>query len=106
MPRPPTASLFPYTTLFRSDTLARPKNIDLLGESFGYLSEAISIAAKGIEPLTNAIIQLGTVGMSYMPALATAFNGVAESFDNWVSSSVESVQMVVWVDTGLQSLKD
>ena len=89
-----------------ADTLARPKNIDLLGASFGFLSEAIGIAAKGIEPLTNAIIQLGTVGMSYMPALATAFNGVAESFENWVSSSVESGQMFVWIDTGIQALKD
>ncbi len=89
-----------------SDTLARPRNMDLLGASFGFLSEAIGIAAKGIEPFTNAIVQLGTVGMSYMPALATAFNGVAESFENWVSSNVESGQMFVWIDTGIQALKD
>lgn len=89
-----------------ADTLARPKNLDLLGASFGFLSEAIEIASKGIEPFTNAIIQLGTVGMSYMPSLATAFNGMAESFEDWVSTNVESGQMFIWIDTAIQNIKD
>lgn len=89
-----------------ADTLASPRNMDLLGASFGFLSEAIDIAAKGIEPFLNAIVELGTVGMSYMPALATAFNGVAESFEAWVSSSVASGEMFTWIDTGIQAIKD
>lgn len=89
-----------------ADTIARPKNLDLLGASFGFLSESIEIASKGIEPFTNAIIQLGTVGMSYMPALATAFNGVAESFEDWVSTNTESGQMFIWIDTAIQNIKD
>ena len=89
-----------------SDTLASQGNLDLLGESFGYLSEAVTIASEGIKPFTNAIIELGTVGMSYMPGLAESFNGMALSFDNWVSKNTESGQMFEWIDTAIFNLQE
>ena len=89
-----------------SDTLASQGNLDLLDESFGYLSEAITIASEGIKPFTNAIIELGTVGMSYMPGLAKSFNGMALSFDNWVSKNTESGQMFEWIDTAIFNLQE
>ena len=89
-----------------SDTLASQGNLDLLDESFGYLSEAITIASEGIKPFTNAIIELGTVGMSYMPGLAKSFNEMALSFDNWVSKNTESGQMFEWIDTAIFNVQE
>ena len=54
---------------------------------FAPLRESFLIAAAGAAPLTEAIVRLGAIGGSYLPAMAESFTRAATAFAEWSASA-------------------
>lgn len=76
-----------------------------LGALFQPLNQAILLAADGAAPLVEAMVRIGAVGGTYLPALAQGFTDVATRMGEWANASIDSGQMFDWIDTGIQNLK-
>ena len=85
--------------------LGSAQGLSFISEAIGYMVHAVDIAGDGIAAMTGALLQLATVGMSYLPDLASWFNNIAYSFEDWVAKSVASGDMFKWIDSGLANLK-
>lgn len=85
--------------------LGSAQGLAFISESIGYMVHAADIAGDGIGAMTGALLQLATVGMSYLPDLASWFNDIAYTFEDWVAKSVASGDMFKWIDAGLANLK-
>lgn len=85
--------------------LGSAQGLSFISEAIGYMVHAADIAGDGIAAMTGALLQLATVGMSYLPDLAGWFNDIAYTFEDWVAKSVASGDMFKWIDAGLANLK-
>lgn len=85
--------------------LGSAQGLSFISEAIGYMVHAADIAGDGIGAMTGALLQLATVGMSYLPDLASWFNNIAYTFEDWVAKSVASGDMFKWIDAGLANLK-
>ena len=85
--------------------LGSSQGLSFISESIGYMVHAADIAGDGIGAMTGALLQLATVGMSYLPDLASWFNDIAYTFEDWVAKSVASGDMFKWIESGLANLK-
>lgn len=85
--------------------LGSAQGLSFISEAIGYMVHAADIAGDGIGAMTGALLQLATVGMSYLPDLAGWFNDIAYTFEDWVAKSVASGDMFKWIDAGLANLK-
>lgn len=85
--------------------LGSAQGLSFISEAIGYMVHAADIAGDGIAAMTGALLQLATVGMSYLPDLASWFNEIAYTFEAWVAKSVASGEMFGWIDAGIANLK-
>ena len=85
--------------------LGSAQGLSFISEAIGYMVHAADIAGDGIGAMTSALLQLATVGMSYLPDLASWFNNISYTFEAWVAKSVASGDMFKWIDAGLANLK-
>lgn len=67
--------------------------------------DAVDIAGDGVGAFTSGLLQLSSVGASYMPALAGAFNDMAFRFEAWITSAYETGAIFSWVDHALGQIK-
>lgn len=81
------------------------EGLGFISASLDYLTTAIDIAGDGVGAMAGAFLQLGTVGMSYLPNLAGWFNAIAYSFQDWVAQAVASGDIFDWIDAGIANLK-
>lgn len=68
-------------------------------QMFQPLHDSFAIAAEGAAPLTEAIVRLGSIGGSYLPAMAEGFTRASQSFLEWskAAEAAESIQNAVHV---------
>lgn len=85
--------------------LGSAQGLGFISDAIGYMAHAADIAGDGIAAMTGALLQLATVGMSYLPDLAGWFNAISYSFEDWVAKSVASGDMFKWIDSGIANLK-
>lgn len=85
--------------------LGSAQGLGFISDAIGYMVHAADIAGDGIAAMTGALLQLATVGMSYLPDLAGWFNAISYSFEDWVAKSVASGDMFKWIDSGIANLK-
>lgn len=85
--------------------LGSAQGLSFISQAIGYMVHAADIAGDGIAAMTGALLQLATVGMSYLPDLAGWFNEIAYTFEAWVAKSVASGEMFGWIDAGIANLK-
>lgn len=66
---------------------------------FAPLRESISIASQGASGFAEAIVRLGSIGGSYLPAMAEGFTRAANAFAEWSASAdaVTAIQNAVTV---------
>jgi hypothetical protein len=79
-----------------------PDIADILGNTasmLGNMRTAVGDALQGF-------VGLGAVGSSYLPALGTAISNVADRFNAWVQSGVESGAITDMIDRALQGFRD
>ncbi|WP_228811141.1 transglycosylase SLT domain-containing protein [Nocardia farcinica] len=62
-------------------------------------------AAKGAEPLTNAVTKLITVGSEFFPRFGTAIGDVAERFNDLIQRSAADGSLKKWMEEGIESTK-
>lgn len=77
-----------------------------LASIVGYLETALWNAHKAVAPLTEAIMTLGIVGASYMPALSNWIVQIATDFNTWLQAAEADGRLKGWIDQGIQSFKD
>lgn len=63
-------------------------------------------AAKGAEPLFDAINRIGLRGSEYLPQFGTWLADGAKSFDEWIKKADEAGKIDQWIEDGIQSVKD
>lgn len=66
----------------------------------------MSNAAKGAEPLFDAINRIGLRGSEYLPQFGTWLADGAKSFDEWIKKADEAGKIDQWIEDGIQSVKD
>lgn len=88
-----------------TNVLNSAEGLGFISASLDYLTSAIDIAGDGVGAMTSAFLQLGTVGMSYLPNLAGWFNTIAYAFEDWVAKAVASGDIFDWIDAGIANLK-
>jgi len=89
-----------------SNAAASADNVGHLDSILASVRDSIDIAGEGIAHFTDAMMGLMDVGASYLPALASWFNRVSESFSAWVEDATNSGEIFGWIDTGIQALQD
>ena len=89
-----------------SNAAASADNVGHLDSILASVRDSIDIAGEGIAHFTDAMMGLMDVGASYLPALASWFNRVSESFSAWVEQATNSGEIFGWIDTGIQALQD
>lgn len=77
-----------------------------LASIIGYLETALWNVHKAVAPLTEALMTLGLVGASYMPALSNWIVQIATDFNTWLQAAEADGRLKGWIDQGIQSLKD
>src|SRR5438067_1689071 len=76
--RPPRSTLFPYTTLFRSETGYRVTGIEPLGRVFtspGFTDEAIDLFLARVEPDGTGEDEIEVVRMPFTEAARAVHDG-------------------------------
>lgn len=81
------------------------EGLGLISQILGYTASSIDVAGDGVGAMTQALLDLTTVGASYLPALAGWFNEVAYTFEAWVDKSIASGEIFGWIDAGIANLK-
>lgn len=80
-------------------------NPGIVDTMFGYLNDSITEATKGTGTFASIIAQLGEVGTSYLPNLASWFVNITEQFDEWLKKKGQ-LGLRAEIDQGIQALKD
>ncbi|WP_461169264.1 matrixin family metalloprotease [Arthrobacter sp. Z1-15] len=70
------------------------------------VATSIIIMNGAIDPLVQAFVTLGVVGMEYMPLLSGAVVDLAERFNGFIQGAAASGELNQWIDNGIQGLKD
>jgi phage-related protein len=73
---------------------------------FQNLKASIDIVTGGMRPLAEALTTLGVVGSQYLPRLATFLVDVGTKFNDWVQKSAENGDLFLFIEEGIQALKD
>lgn len=79
---------------------------EALNEMFAGLARSIDIAKGALRPLVQAFTTLGTVGARYLPRLAGWFVDVSDAFNHWVQVNNANGNMLRWIETGIENLKN
>lgn len=74
----------------------------VLASLFAPLNQSISIAAQGMAPLVQGIVNLGRVGGQFLPGLASGFVDIANSFERWT----QTADIAGMIRGGIQALKE
>jgi hypothetical protein len=70
------------------------------------VADTISILNGAIDPIVQAFVTLGVVGMDYMPQLATAIRDMADQFNTFIQGAAADGSLRGWIDAGIQGFKD
>lgn len=70
------------------------------------VADTITILNGAIDPLIQAFVTLGVVGMDYMPGLATAIQDLATRFNAFIQGAAADGSLRGWIDAGIQGFKD
>lgn len=82
-----------------ADTLTEVLGGGVLEEMFAPLLESIEIATPGLQDFIVALINIGKIGGTYLPALARWFNDISASFRNWS----ETADITGAIDKGIET---
>ena len=81
------------------------KNGDMK-KMFGNLEGFFQQATAASKPFFDALNTLGLRGSDYLPRFGGFLADIAKGFDDWVTKADEAGKINVWIEKGVQSLKD
>lgn len=76
-----------------------------MAKLFEPLRESISIASQGAGAFAEALFRIGAVGGAYLPRMAEAFVGLADSFRAWVTEAEATGRIYELIDRGITNAK-
>lgn len=81
------------------------KNGDL-AKMFGNLEGFFQQASNASKPFFDALNTLGLRGSDYLPRFGGWLTDIAKGFDDWVTKADQAGKINVWIEKGVESLKD
>jgi hypothetical protein len=81
------------------------KNGDMK-KMFGNLEGFFRQASAASKPFFDALNTLGLRGSDYLPRFGGFLADIAQGFDDWITKADEAGKINVWIEKGVQSLKD
>ena len=81
------------------------KNGDMQ-KMFGNLEGFFRQATAASKPFFDALNTLGLRGSDYLPRFGGFLTDIARGFDDWITKADEAGKINVWIENGVQSLKD
>jgi hypothetical protein len=81
------------------------KNGDMK-KMFGNLEGFFQQATGASKPFFDALNTLGLRGSDYLPRFGGFLTDIAKGFDDWITKADEAGKINVWIENGVQSLKD
>jgi phage-related protein len=73
---------------------------------FGNLEGFFREATGASKPFFDALNALGLRGSDYLPRFGGFLTDIAKGFDDWITKADEAGRINVWIENGVQSLKD
>lgn len=70
------------------------------------VADSINILNGAIDPIVQSFITLATVGMEYMPRLATYIEELATQFNTFIQGAAADGSLDTWIEAGIQGFKD
>lgn len=77
-----------------------------LGTLFNNSAVSMHLLSDATKPLLGALRDIGTVGSSFLPALAEGVTDVATRFGTFIAHARETGQLKEWISSGLSALGD
>ena len=77
-----------------------------IDKMFANLEQGMDKATGAAEPLMDAINRLGLRGSEYLPRFGTWLTDITVRFDEWLRKADEAGKINIWIEQGVQSLKD
>ena len=81
------------------------KNGDMK-KMFGNLEGFFQQASNASKPFFDALNTLGLRGSDYLPRFGGFLTDIAKGFDEWITKADQAGDINVWIEKGVQSLKD
>jgi phage-related protein len=85
------------------DEIARNGSMEKM---FGNLEGFFQQATTASKPFADALNILGLRGSDYLPRFGGFLTDIAKGFDDWITKADEAGKINVWIENGVQSLKD
>lgn len=73
---------------------------------FGNLEGFFRAATGASKPFFDALNTLGLRGSDYLPRFGGFLTDIAKGFDDWITKADQAGEINVWIEKGVQSLKD
>ncbi|UEJ82639.1 hypothetical protein Bra3105_17700 [Brachybacterium halotolerans subsp. kimchii] len=89
-----------------ANALNTPTNLGFINGILVNVRDSIDIAAEGIANFTDGLLNLTNAGSAYLPQLASWFNRISESFNEWVQTNTDNGELFTWIDSGVAALQD
>lgn len=70
------------------------------------VASTLGILNGAIDPIIEAFVTLGVVGMDYMPRLAQAITDASDTFNNFIQGAAADGRLRGWIDDGITAFQD
>lgn len=88
------------------DEVMRFDRAGRLVPTFNQIADGLAYMSDAVQPLTRVFLTLGEAGAKHIMALGQAVRVAAEDFDTFVEKARQTGQIDVWIEQGVQALKD
>lgn len=88
------------------DFLVQPQTIRDLETAFALTGVSINNASRGLQPMLNALRDIGIVGMKVFTELTGGIGIAARSFEGFIANARHTGELEGWIRSGIQGFKD
>lgn len=87
-----------------SALLQAPQSVSDMATLTGNSATAFNTLSQALSPVVKSLLDIGTVGSTFLPQLAQGATNAANSFARFVSNARESGRMTEWIQTGIHAM--
>jgi phage-related protein len=88
-----------------ADMFTSSQNLQQVSSIFGSIRGAVSALVPAVQPVIAAFLDIGEVGATFLPGLATGVANVAQKFADFILQAKESGSLAAFIQTGIDTLK-
>lgn len=87
-----------------SALLKAPQSVSDMAQITGNSATAFNTLSQALTPIVKSMLDIGSVGSTFLPQLAQGANNAANSFAKFVTNARETGRMQEWMQTGIHAM--